>query len=318
MAKCATALRSGAVLGSLMQAVSRQAAPRTGSQVNRVQPIRIASRPVCDTRANGWYRRRDFVARQGGGVDGVDKFQQVGVVGVGVRGAGIVEVLARSGLDVIGIEQDDAGVERAQRTLEQSLQGAVGAGALTEEQRSEALGHITLRRELSDLADCELVIEAVPEKLARKLEIFSQLDEILDAEAVLASNTSTLSVTELAATTRRAGRVLGLRWYSAVPGATLVEVTRTVLSDPTVVDDVTGFVEGLGRATVVVGDRPGHIVDSLLFPYLNNAIGMLEANYATREDIDAAMRFGCGYPIGPLALLDLIGLDAAYETLDTL
>jgi 3-hydroxybutyryl-CoA dehydrogenase len=162
------------------------------------------------------------------------------------------------------------------------------------------------------------VIEAVPEQLHSKLAIFSQLDEILGAEAILASNTSTLSVTELAATTGRAGRVVGLRWYAAVPQATLVEVTRTVLTDPAVVEDVTGFVEGLGRTCVVVGDRPGHIVDSLLFPYLNNAIGMLEANYATREDIDAAMRFGCGYPIGPLSLLDMIGLDAAYEILDTL
>jgi 3-hydroxybutyryl-CoA dehydrogenase len=258
------------------------------------------------------------VARQGDGVDGVDSNRPVGVVGVGVRGAGIVEVLARSGLDVIGIEQDDAAVERAERHLRQSLEGAVAAGALTEEQSQEALGHVTLRQGLTELADCRLVIEAVPEQLHRKLEIFSQLDEVLAADAVLASNTSTLSVTELAATTRRAGRVLGLRWYSAVAGATLVEVTRTVLTDPAVLDEVTGFVEGLGRTTVVVSDRPGHIVDSLLFPYLNNAIGMLEANYATREDIDAAMRFGCGYPIGPLALLDLIGLDAAYEILDTL
>jgi 3-hydroxybutyryl-CoA dehydrogenase len=246
------------------------------------------------------------------------QFGNVGVVGVGVRGAGIVEVLARSGLEVIGIEQDDASIERAQRHLQESLDGAVSAGTLTAEQQQEALGRISLRRDLSELAGCDLVIEAVPEQLARKLEIFSQLDEIVDGEAVLASNTSTLSVTELAATTHRAGRVLGLRWYSAVPEATLVEITRTVLTDPSVVTDVTEFVEGLGRTTVVVGDRPGHIVDSLLFPYLNNAVGMLEANYATREDIDAAMRFGCGYPIGPLALLDLIGLDAAYETLDTL
>jgi 3-hydroxybutyryl-CoA dehydrogenase len=259
-----------------------------------------------------------FVARQGGEVDAVDRIRQVGVVGVGVRGAGIVEVLARSGLEVIGIEQDDASVARAQRHLEQSLDGAVTAGALTDEQRVEALGRVSLRRGLTELAGCDLVIEAVPEQLARKLEIFSQLDEVLPADAVLASNTSTLSVTELAATTRRAGRVLGLRWYSAVPGATLVEITKTVLVDPAVVADVTAFVEGLGRSTVVVGDRPGHIVDSMLFPYLNNAIGMLEASYATREDIDAAMRFGCGYPIGPLALLDLIGLDAAYEILDTL
>ncbi len=246
------------------------------------------------------------------------QFGKVGVVGVGVRGAGIVEVLARSGLDVIGIETDDAAVARAQQHLEQSLDGAVAAGTLTEEQRTEALGHITLRQGLQELAGCDLVVEAVPEQLHRKLEIFSQLDEVLPAEAVLASNTSTLSVTELAATTRRAGRVLGLRWYSAVAGATLVEVTRTVLTDPSVLTDVTTFVEGLGRTTVTVTDRPGHIVDSLLFPYLNNALGMLEANYATREDIDAAMRFGCGYPIGPLALLDLIGLDAAYEILDTL
>ena len=246
------------------------------------------------------------------------QFGKVGVVGVGVRGAGIVEVLARSGLEVIGIEQDDASIERAQRHLEQSLDGAVTAGVLTDEQRQESLGRISLRRGLTELAGCDLVIEAVPEQLARKLEIFSQLDEVLDAEAVLASNTSTLSVTELAATTRRAGRVLGLRWYSAVPGATLVEITKTVLTDPAVLTEVTAFIEGLGRSIVVVGDRPGHIVDSLLFPYLNNAIGMLEAKYATREDIDAAMRFGCGYPIGPLALLDLIGLDAAFEILDTL
>ena len=246
------------------------------------------------------------------------QFGKVGVVGVGVRGAGIVEVLARSGLEVIGIEQDDASVDRASRNLRQSLEGAVAAGTLSADEQQEVLDRVSLRRGLTELAGCDLVIEAVPEQLARKLEIFSQLDEILGAEAVLASNTSTLSVTELAATTRRAGRVLGLRWYSAVPGATLVEITRTVLADPSVLADVTGFIEGLGRTPVVVGDRPGHIVDSLLFPYLNNAVGMLEANYATREDIDAAMRFGCGYPIGPLALLDLIGLDAAYETLDTL
>jgi 3-hydroxybutyryl-CoA dehydrogenase len=246
------------------------------------------------------------------------QFRKVGVVGVGVRGAGIVEVLARSGLDVTGIEQDDASIERASAFIERSLDGAVAAGTLTEDDRRSASERITLTRGLENLTECELVIEAVPEQLHRKLEIFSQLDEILGADAVLASNTSTLSVTELAATTRRAGRVLGLRWYSAVPGATLVEITRTVLTDPSVLEEVSAFVEGLGRATVVVGDRPGHIVDSLLFPYLNNAIGMLEANYATREDIDAAMRFGCGYPIGPLALLDLIGLDAAYEILDTL
>jgi 3-hydroxybutyryl-CoA dehydrogenase len=246
------------------------------------------------------------------------QFGKVGVVGVGVRGAGIVEVLARSGLEVVGIEQDDVSCERATVHLRQSLDGAVEAGELTAEEHAATLERVSLRGALSEVADCDLVIEAVPEQLARKLEIFSQLDEVLGADAVLATNTSTLSVTELAATTRRAGRVVGLRWYSAVPGATLVEITRTVLANPAVITEVAGFVEGLGRSTVVVGDRPGHIVDSLLFPYLNNAVGMLEANYATREDIDAAMRFGCGYPIGPLALLDLIGLDAAYETLDTL
>jgi len=246
------------------------------------------------------------------------EFSRIGVVGLGTMGAGIAEVLARSGLDVVGVEVDDAGVERARTHLEGSTARAVKKGKLTEEEVAALLGRISTGSDLSALSDCDLVIEAIPERMEQKTALFTELDKLLAEDAVLATNTSALSVTELATTTSRPSRVVGLHWFNPAPVMELVEVVQTVVTDPSVVDDVEALVSRVGKTDVTAGDRAGFIANALLFGYLNNAVRMYESKYASREDIDAAMRFGCGHPMGPLALLDLIGLDSAYEILETM
>ncbi|MCA1711467.1 MAG: NAD(P)-binding domain-containing protein [Actinobacteria bacterium] len=246
------------------------------------------------------------------------EFRKIGVVGLGTMGAGIAEVLARSGVDVIGVETDDAAVDRARSHLATSTSRAVKKGKLTEDEVSDLLGRITTGTELSALAECELVIEAVPERMDVKAQLFAELDRLLPEDAVLATNTSALSVTELATGTSRPSRVVGLHWFNPAPVMDLVEVVRTVVTDPSVVEDVQALVERVGKTGATAGDRAGFIANALLFGYLNNALRMYESKYASREDIDAAMRFGTGHPMGPLALLDLIGLDSAYEILETM
>jgi 3-hydroxybutyryl-CoA dehydrogenase len=245
-------------------------------------------------------------------------FQKAGIVGVGTMGAGIAEVLAKAGLEVIAVEIDDVGVKRGREHLEHSTERAVRRGKLNEAERDELLGRISLGTSLDALADADIVIEAIPEKLEDKQELFRRLDDICAPQAVLATNTSALSVTELAAVTRRPSQVIGLHWFNPAPVMGLVEVVNTVMTDEQVTADVEALIGLVGKTDVTAGDRAGFIANALLFPYLNNAVRMLEGRYATREDIDAAMRFGCGHPMGPLALLDLIGLDSAYEILDTI
>ncbi len=246
------------------------------------------------------------------------EFRKVGVVGLGTMGAGIAEVLARSGVEVVGVEHDDTGVLRAQGHLRSSTARAVKRGKLTEAEVEALLGRISTGTDLAALKDCELVVEAIPEHMDLKKELFAKLDKLLHADAVLATNTSALSVTELATSTSRPSRVVGLHWFNPAPVMELVEVVRTVVTDPSVVEDVEALVAAVGKTDVTAGDRAGFIANALLFGYLNNAVRMYESKYATREDIDAAMRFGCGHPMGPLALLDLIGLDSAYEILETM
>ncbi len=246
------------------------------------------------------------------------EFSKVGVVGLGTMGAGIAEVLARSGLQVVGVEHDDAGLERARGHLAASTGRALAKGKLTQDDVDELLGRISTGTDLAALKDCELVIEAIPERMELKQELFGKLDALLSADAVLATNTSALSVTELATGTSRPSKVVGLHWFNPAPVMGLVEVVRTVVTDPSVVEDVQGLVEKVGKTGATAGDRAGFIANALLFGYLNNALRMYEARYASREDIDAAMRFGTGHPMGPLALLDLIGLDSAYEILETM
>ncbi|MBM7776476.1 3-hydroxybutyryl-CoA dehydrogenase [Actinokineospora baliensis] len=245
-------------------------------------------------------------------------FAVVGVVGLGTMGAGIAEVLARSGVRVVAVEVDPAGIERGRGHIEHSTGRAVAKGKLDEDARARLLDLITYSTALTDLADADLVIEAIPESLDLKAGLFAELDRIVRPEVVLASNTSSLSVTQISVHTGRPGKVVGLHFFNPAPVLRLTEVVRTVVTEPDVVTDVVEFARRLGKEPVVIGDRAGFIANALLFGYLNHAVAMYESRYATREDLDAAMRFGCGYPMGPLALLDLIGLDTAYEILETM
>ncbi|MEY4171228.1 MAG: hypothetical protein RLZ94_2301, partial [Actinomycetota bacterium] len=242
----------------------------------------------------------------------------VGVVGLGTMGAGIAEVCARHGYRVFAIEPDADSLERGRVSLSGSTERAVKRGKLTDAEREEVLSRITFSTQLEDLASADLVVEAIPEDLDIKREILGRLDAITPAHAILATNTSSLSVTEIAVATSRPDRVAGLHFFNPAPVQAFVEVVRTVVTDPAVVDDLVALARSLGKEPVVIGDRAGFIANALLFGYLNQAVSMYEANYASREDIDAAMRLGCGYPMGPLALLDLIGLDTAYQILDTM
>jgi 3-hydroxybutyryl-CoA dehydrogenase len=246
------------------------------------------------------------------------EIKAVGVVGLGTMGAGIAEVCARHGYRVFAIEPDATSLERGRVSLAGSTERAVKRGKLTEAERDDVLSRITFSTQLEDLASADLVVEAIPEDLDIKRAIFGRLDAITPAHAILATNTSSLSVTEIAVATSRPDRVAGLHFFNPAPVQAFVEVVRTVVTDPAVVDDLVALARSLGKEPVVIGDRAGFIANALLFGYLNQAVSMYEANYASREDIDAAMRLGCGYPMGPLALLDLIGLDTAYQILDTM
>lgn len=244
------------------------------------------------------------------------EFARVGVVGLGTMGAGIVEVFARSGLEVVAVEVDDAAAGKGRENIEASTERAASRGKISTEDREALLGRVTVSTDVADLADVDLVVEAVPERLEGKTDVFAALDKVCGPDTIFASNTSSLSITELSVRTSRPSRVVGMHFFNPAPVQPLVELVRTVVTEPDVVDDVYALAERLGKSPVVCGDRAGFIANNLLFTYLNQAVGMFEARYAGREDLDAAMRFGCGYPMGPLALMDLIGLDTAYEILE--
>ena len=233
-------------------------------------------------------------------------------------GAGIAEVFARNGYQVVGVELTDESLERGRQHVQHSTDRAVKRGKLSEENQKTLVDLITFTTNLSDVKDCDLVIEAVVEQLGVKQGIFRGLDSIVAPEAILATNTSSLSVTEISTATSHPGRVIGVHFFNPAPVQNLVEIIRTVVTDPEVLEDVADLARSLKKTPVICGDKAGFIANSLLFGYLNHAVSMYEASYASREDIDAAMRFGCGYPMGPLALLDLIGLDTAYEILETM
>jgi 3-hydroxybutyryl-CoA dehydrogenase len=246
------------------------------------------------------------------------EFKQIGVVGLGTMGAGIAEVFARSGLSVITVEKDEAALSRGRGHIEHSTGRAVDRGKLSAEEQQELLNRVSYGTDLGALAEVDLVIEAVPEHLDLKRGIFTALDGICKPDTILASNTSSLSITEIAVATGRPGKVVGMHFFNPAPVMKLVEVIRTVVTEPDVVEDVERFAQELGKVDVTIGDRAGFIANALLFGYLNHAVSLYESRYASREDIDAAMKLGCGLPMGPLALLDLIGLDTAYEILDTM
>jgi 3-hydroxybutyryl-CoA dehydrogenase len=243
-------------------------------------------------------------------------FGKVGVVGLGTMGAGIAEVLARGGLEVVGVEVDAAALERGRGHLGTSTGRAVKRGKLTEEAQAAILDRITLSTEFADLGDCDLVIEAVPERLDLKRRVFADLDRVCRPDAVLATNTSSLSVTEIAATTDRPEAIVGVHFFNPAPVMKLVEVIGTVRTRPEHLARVAELVRGLGKVAVTIGDRAGFVANRLLFGYLNQAAGMYDSGHACREDIDTAMKAGTGLPMGPLTLLDLIGLDTSLEVLE--
>ncbi|MFE6056097.1 3-hydroxyacyl-CoA dehydrogenase family protein [Kitasatospora sp. NPDC056446] len=245
-------------------------------------------------------------------------FPAVAVVGLGTMGAGVAVAVARSGRRVIGIEATEDCAARALARIEEATAHAVDRERLTAEERTALLARISVGHELAAAAGADLVIEEVPEQLELKRELFAELDRICPETTVLATGTTALSVTRIAAATSRPERVLGLHFFNPVHTMKLVEVVRTVLTSPQTAEAAAAFARDLGKEPVAAGDRAGFVVNGLLFAYLNQAAAMYESKYASREDIDAAMRLGCGLPMGPLALLDLIGVDTARTVLEAM
>ncbi|MDV9188102.1 3-hydroxybutyryl-CoA dehydrogenase [Streptomyces sp. SR27] len=242
----------------------------------------------------------------------------IAVVGLGTMGTGISDVLVRAGREVIGIDISDTAAAQAVAALEASTARAVARERITEEERQDVLARFRTFSDLQAAAEVDLVIEVVPESYEAKQEVFRALDGIVRPGTILATGTNALSVTRLAADSAHPERVLGLHFFTPVQAMKLVEVVSSVLTDPRAVDAVTRLAQELGKEPVAVGDRAGFIADGLLFGYLNQAAAMYEAKYASREDIDAAMKMGCGLPMGPLELLDLIGVDTARTVLEAM
>ncbi|KRV51243.1 3-hydroxybutyryl-CoA dehydrogenase [Wenjunlia vitaminophila] len=242
----------------------------------------------------------------------------VAIIGLGTMGTGIAEVMASSGRRVIGVDIDPHAATTAHQALDRATRRGVTRGRLTEEQRQETLARFRTHQDLAAVSEADLVVEVVPENLELKREVFADLDRVCRPDTVLATGTIALSVTRISAATSRPDRVLGLHFFNPAPAMRLVEVVSTVLTSEETTAKATALAEDLGKSPVEVGDRPGFVADGLLFGYLNQAAAMYESRYASREDIDAAMRLGCGLPMGPLALLDLIGVDTARTVLEAI
>ncbi|MEK7349078.1 MAG: 3-hydroxybutyryl-CoA dehydrogenase [Candidatus Eisenbacteria bacterium] len=236
----------------------------------------------------------------------------VGVVGCGLMGSGIVQVSAQAGLKTIVREADQTLLDKGLGRIKKFLDDGVTKGKVTAEDRDKTLANISGTTKLEDLAGCDLVIEAVTENIAVKKEVFSTLDAVCAPDAVLATNTSSLSVTEIAAFAKKPERVLGLHFFNPVPLMKLVEIIRALPTGEAAFERAKGYVEAIGKTPVIAKDAPGFVVNRLLVPYLIDAIRVFESGLATKEDIDNGMKLGCGYPMGPLQLLDFVGLDTTY------
>jgi 3-hydroxybutyryl-CoA dehydrogenase len=244
--------------------------------------------------------------------------QRVGIVGSGIMGAGMAEVAARAGCDVVVRSRHADTADDLVARLEKSLGKQVEKGTLDDEAREAMLGRVTATTQLDALAECDLIIESIVEDLDLKQILFTQLDGIVQRNAILATNTSTLPVVDLAVATTRPDRVCGIHFFNPASLMTLVELVRPLTASDETMASARAFAERCGKEAVEVADRAGFVVNALLFPYLNNAVRMLENGTASRDDIDTAMRGGCNFPMGPLALLDLVGLDTSVAILDAL
>ncbi|MFZ6003662.1 MAG: 3-hydroxyacyl-CoA dehydrogenase family protein [Actinomycetota bacterium] len=243
---------------------------------------------------------------------------RLGIVGSGIMGSGIAEVAAKAGVDVILRSRQQRTADAMLAALEKSLSKQVERGKLDELVAKEIAARVSATDDLHALHDCDLVLESVVEDLEVKKELFTRLDDIVKPEGILATNTSTLPVVELAVATERPDKVVGIHFFNPAPMMSLVEVIAPLTASADAVEAAKAFATACGKDVVEVKDRAGFIVNALLFPYLNNAVRMLEAGTASRDDIDTAMKGGCNFPMGPLALLDLVGLDTSLSILDAL
>jgi 3-hydroxybutyryl-CoA dehydrogenase len=244
--------------------------------------------------------------------------KRVGIVGSGIMGSGIAEVAAKSETEVVLRSRSQTTADAMVAGLEKSLAKQVDRGKLEDAERTLVLGRVSAVTDLGALSDCDLVIESIVEDLAAKKHLFSELDRIVKDGAILATNTSTLPVIEMAMETGRPELVCGVHFFNPAPMMPLVELVRAITTSDETMATVRAFAEACGKNPVDVKDQAGFIVNALLFPYLNNAVKLYDAGVASKEDIDAAMQGGCNFPMGPLALLDLVGLDTSLSILEAL
>jgi 3-hydroxybutyryl-CoA dehydrogenase len=242
----------------------------------------------------------------------------VGIIGSGIMGSGLAEVAAKSGFDVIVRSRTRSGADGVVAGLQNSLEKQVAKEKITADDRDTIVARVTATDHLGKLADCDLVIESVVEDLAVKKELFAELEQIVKPSGILATNTSTLPVIDLAMSTQRPDQVCGIHFFNPAPTMKLVEVIKPITASDDTIKSALAFATACGKDAVEVVDRAGFVVNALLFPYLNNAVRMLEQGTATMEDIDTAMQGGCNFPMGPFALLDLVGLDTSLAILDAL
>lgn len=240
------------------------------------------------------------------------EIRKIGIVGCGLMGSGIAQVSALAGFPTVVREVSQEFLDKGLASIERSLGKFVEKGELSVEQKSRALELLQPTLNLADFSDCDLVIEAIIENLDRKKELFSELERLVKSEAIFASNTSSLCITEMMTATRRPSRFLGLHFFNPVPVMKLVEVVKTIATDPVVYETAVSFAARLGKTAVCTSDRTGFIVNRLLVPYLLDAVRAYEEGVASIVDIDNAMKLGCGHPMGPLTLLDFVGLDTTY------
>ena len=238
--------------------------------------------------------------------------QKVGVVGCGLMGAGIAQVSAQAGFSTVVREVGAELLEKGLKGIEKNLSRQVEKGALTEVARNEIRGRLKGTTSLDDLKDCDVIVEAIIEQLPAKRELFSALDSLCPPHTIFASNTSSLTITEIAAATKRPQRFVGLHFFNPVPVMKLVEVVKTIATDAAVYEEMVAFGAKLGKTPVRASDSGGFIVNRLLVPYLLDAIRALEERVGSVVDIDNSMKLGCGYPMGPFTLLDFVGLDTTY------
>src|SRR3954471_24392951 len=244
--------------------------------------------------------------------------KRLGIVGSGIMGSGIAEVAAKAGIEVLLRSRQQATADAMVAGLTKSLDKQVERGKLEAAERDQVLSRVTGTHDLHALTDCDLVIESVVEDLDVKKELFRRLDLVVKDDAILATNTSTLPVVDLAIETERPERVCGIHFFNPAPMMALVEVVRPLTASDEPIAAARAFAEACGKSPVEVKDRAGFIVNALLFPYLNNAVRLLEGGVASRDDIDEAMKGGCNFPMGPLALLDLVGLDTSLAIIEAL